>query len=133
MSIRSEEQAAKDAEKAADRYWSFVDIREENECWPWLGLKSKRGKGEGQYRVGGVRVSARDMAYQLVFGEIPPTGAPLYCGNVECVNPKHMEAPLVREHKDPPPVICGIDGCSRRIAGQGMCRPHLTHFSKKFG
>ena len=119
-------------DKAADRFWSFVDIKEEDECWPWKGLKTKRSGGAGTYRVGGVKILAKDMAYQLVFEELPEGGAPLYCGTIDCVNPSHMVAPFNNTvYKEPESVECGIDGCDRRVWADGFCKPHYSHYAKK--
>jgi len=40
-------------EKDKQRYWSKVDVRGLDECWPWIGLITR--KGYGFFSVGGAR------------------------------------------------------------------------------
>ncbi len=75
------------------RFWSKVDKRGPDECWPWLGAKSKPNNGApsgyGTFRSN----RAHRVSYTLIKGEIPQ-GLVLdhLCRNPECVNPAHLEA-----------------------------------------
>lgn len=74
------------------RFWSKVDRRGDDECWPWLAYKSK--KGCGAIKVGGKRgaaVQARHIAYQIANGDVPDgMSVRLSCDDASCCNPKHI-------------------------------------------
>jgi len=75
-----------------ERFWSKVDKRGSDECWPWLAATV--GGGYGQFRLDGNGRStvAHRVAYELLKGPIPDG---LYldhlCRNRACVNPAHLE------------------------------------------
>lgn len=80
------------------RFWSKVDRRGADECWPWTGSLNPNGYGtffpktrkpEGAHR----------FAYRLVVGE-PPSGTELdhLCRNPSCVNPAHLDPVTHREN-----------------------------------
>lgn len=98
-----------------ERFWPKVDVRDPDECWPWLAYR-----GFGQYgrifaglALGGPTVwSAHRVAYILTFGPIPdgteldhichtldpecPAGPA--CLHRACVNPSHLEPVSHREN-----------------------------------
>ena len=53
------------------RFWSKVDKRGPDECWPWLGHCQKGGYG--QFGSGGGRLTHR-IAYELLVGELTRGG-----------------------------------------------------------
>lgn len=71
------------------RFWSKVDRRGPDECWEWLGSRSR---GYGYYQFGGRSRGAHRLSYTEVVGEIPP-GLHIdhLCRNPPCVNPAHLE------------------------------------------
>lgn len=51
------------------RFWSMVDRRGDDECWPWTGLHTRGDYAH--FTVGGKRVSAHRWAYERFVGPIP--------------------------------------------------------------
>jgi hypothetical protein len=74
----------------AERFWSKVDRREPNECWPWCGAANS--KGYGRLTAGrGVNLKAHRVAFTLVKGPIPDGMNVLHhCDNPPCCNGDHL-------------------------------------------
>lgn len=84
------------------RFWSKVEKRGPEECWPWLG--TVLANGYGQFHAGrGKRVPAHRFAYELMAGPIPD-GLQIDhvrawgCTRTDCVNPAHMEPVTLLEN-----------------------------------
>ena len=102
-----------------ERFWSKVDRRSEDECWPW---KNRIGEGGyGRLSVGGRRIMAHRVAYELLRGPIPDglvldhtchnrdetcPGGPT-CRHRRCVNPSHLD-PATRQ-ENAPPARCNVN------------------------
>jgi hypothetical protein len=73
------------------RFWSYVDRRGPDECWPWLG--ATRSGGYGQINIGGRIQSALIAAWEFHHKHPFPQGAyGLHqCNNPPCVNPHHCQ------------------------------------------
>lgn len=77
----------------AQRYWSHIDVRGPDECWPWTACTEK---GYGKIWVGYdadgrvlMRRSTR-VGWELVNGEGPGSLDVLHsCDNPPCHNPAH--------------------------------------------
>jgi hypothetical protein len=82
------------------RFWSKVDRRGDDECWPWTAGRLP-GSDYGQFWVAsaGQNVGAHRVAYELLVGPIPE-GAYLdhLCRNHPCVNPAHLEPVTCQEN-----------------------------------
>ncbi len=74
---------------AEDRFWSFVDRRDDG-CWQWLGGTCK-GYGTFTVKSLGKSFRAHRFAYALAHGAIPDGLHVLHrCDNPPCVNPEHL-------------------------------------------
>lgn len=75
------------------RFWSHVDIRGAEECWPW---KRACTHGYGRFSVGGRRgrlAIASRVAYEIKNGPLPIGAEVLHsCDNPPCCNPAHLNA-----------------------------------------
>jgi hypothetical protein len=70
-----------------DRFWSRVDIRGPDDCWPWKGGRRVRGYGglvfEGKPRL------AHHVSFRLTYGRWPDYSRHS-CDNEPCCNPAHL-------------------------------------------
>lgn len=67
-------------------FWSKVNIRESEECWPFQGHLTKKGYGGC-----GRRGRAHRVAWELTYGPIPNGLHVLHkCDNPSCCNPRHL-------------------------------------------
>jgi hypothetical protein len=66
-------------------------------CWPWGGYRGKKGTPEIGAPSG--RVSPRRLIYERATGEKPERSriVKFSCGNLLCMNPKHMVFPTTAE------------------------------------
>lgn len=75
------------SEKDAARFWSRVDVKSVDECWPWK-QSCFRG-GYGQWKLRGRNLKAHRIAYALTFGDDPTRLVLHSCDNPPCCNPAH--------------------------------------------
>lgn len=76
-------------ENLKKRFWSKVDIRGTDECWPWIAWRNN--KNYGCFRFGKKDTSSSRVAYILTFGEIPDNLEVCHkCDNPPCCNPSHL-------------------------------------------
>lgn len=108
-----------------ERFWSKVDRRGPDECWPW---KAGRTVGYGRFFNGMRDVAAHRFAYELVIGPIPEGlildhlchdhSCPIPgfdCPHRACCNPSHLRPATHREN-----VLRG-EGPSAKEARQTHC------------
>lgn len=77
-----------------ERFWSLVEVKQQSECWLWLG--EVNGSGRAAFRTGSGekrrRVIAARHAWTLQRGSIPAGKCiGTKCWNYLCVNPWHHE------------------------------------------
>lgn len=71
-----------------ERFWNKVNIKNEDECWNWLGATVD---GYGILTYKNKTKKAHRVAYELKFGIEPKYTIDHLCRNRLCVNPKHLE------------------------------------------
>ncbi|MBU1621785.1 MAG: HNH endonuclease [Gammaproteobacteria bacterium] len=72
-----------------ERFWFKVDIKSDEECWPWKAGKFSSGYGE--IKIKGKNLKAHRVAWELLNGEIPEGKQCLHnCDNRSCCNPSHL-------------------------------------------
>lgn len=74
-----------------ERFWAKVDVRGDDECWPWIGAVSDTGYGV--FRVKSWQgIKAHRLSILLATTEPPLEGMDIMhsCDVRHCVNPRHL-------------------------------------------
>ena len=70
------------------RFWEKVYVKDENDCWLWIGGQSK---GYGTFWVTSRNYGAHVISFRIANPNINIVGEILHtCDNKICVNPKHL-------------------------------------------
>lgn len=79
-------------ESVLHRFWSKVDRRGKNECWPWKAYRSPSGHGRVQLGGRGARtITASRFMWELTHGPVPRGLEVIHrCPNGWCMNPSHL-------------------------------------------
>jgi len=76
------------SEEQLNKFWSFIEVKTEDECWEWIGCKNR--DGYGLIQVNKVRYLSHRLSYLLANDELPTDLCLHSCDNPPCVNPKHL-------------------------------------------
>jgi len=79
-----------------DRFWSFVNKRNENECWLWTG--STYVTGYGQARIGSRQGHAHRFAFEFAVGLPGNLQVCHKCDTPLCCNPSHLFLGTAKEN-----------------------------------
>lgn len=133
-------------EKDITRFWSKIEVRGDDECWPWVA-KSKHHFGYGVLNIHITEskrqnVTASRISCFLAYGEAPDgAGNALHsCDNTICCNPKHLrwgsqkdnvkDAIDRNRHINPPGIHSNQEWNSKRLAampkGENLHNQSLT-------
>lgn len=87
------------ARSVKDRFWAKVDKKGPNDCWEWLGVKTKLGYGYMRYYKDGRRKGCH-LVSLILHGIKIPKGKHTdhLCRNTSCINPKHLEIVTPRKN-----------------------------------
>lgn len=130
--------------EVAESFWSKVDVRGPEECWPWTASRTGGDGRYGQFSAAGwpgLR-GAHRWAFFLAHGHRPVNGEVGHaCHNGLCCNPAHLQDVTRQENEaakdeagrrprgvtDAPCQVCGGPREGRAVRGTGAvfayCRP----------
>lgn len=95
--------AAKEAKAAplTERFWSKVEVRGKDECWPWKAATRRKEEGYGAFWMNGRHHPANRVALQLSGVNVPDGMVACHtCDNPGCCNPAHLFVGTPRENND---------------------------------
>lgn len=125
-----------------DRFWGKIDVRGEEECWPWTAkAKNPAGYGVLKHKSGKNIIASRISCF-LRHGPPPhQTAKSLHsCDNPPCCNPKHLRWGTTRDntedaisrnrHVNPPDTHSNPEWNAKRLAampkGEAVHNQSLT-------
>lgn len=73
-----------------EKFWAKVDVRSDDECWPWLGAPDKDGYGQIWDGHAGKMKRAHKVSAQIHHGDADGRIVMHSCDNPSCCNPIHL-------------------------------------------
>lgn len=108
-------------------WWSKVDRRGTDECWPWLAATDADGYGRFAVGLGGKNqrhVRAHRYGYELLVGSLDDGLVVCHrCDNPPCCNPEHLFAGTPQANNDDKVA----KGRHARVWGTPLTRSRQTH------
>lgn len=84
--------------KVIKRFMNYIDMRDDDECWPWLGGLTN---GRGMFSYQGKNEYAYRISYLINKGPIPNGKLVMHsCDNGNCINPKHLKLGTHKDNSD---------------------------------
>jgi hypothetical protein len=106
------------------RFWSKVDIRGPDECWPWLAYRDKNGYGTFNVRTN--IITAQRVVWWIQTGEWPPVVRHRVCDNPPCCNFAHLKAGTHADNMGDMVEKGRSHGYSPLQSGELHCKAKLT-------
>jgi len=98
------------SQKDIRRFWAKVDVRGEDECWPWLAGKTKHG--HGVFSVKHKWIAAHRVSFFIANNYLPDIKLKHLvmhdCENPSCQNPKHLLDGTIKENGNYPGCIAKL-------------------------
>lgn len=105
-----------------ERFWSKVQILQENECWIWQGSTNRAGYGRIFVERGKYEMTHR-FSYFLHYGIEPSKYQVCHsCDNPPCVNPHHLWLGTATENAQD----CKNKGRHNYGTAQGESHPNVS-------
>jgi predicted XRE-type DNA-binding protein len=102
-----------------DRFWSKVNILDDEHCWDWVAGKNQKGYGE--FKIDGSMYRANRVSWIICNSNEIPDGMIIChkCDNPSCVNPNHLFLGTHSENM--------VDMTKKDSAAKGMYNGANTH------